>query len=265
MDKTLSTKTTAKSKSLERSIAILRALASPQSRGLALVELARFTGLPHPTVLRLLRQLSDEGFVVMRQPERRYVLGPLAFELGLAAADQFDIREHAVHSMNNLLSATQETCYLVVRSGTEAVCVDRREGTSPIRVLTLNIGSRRPLGVGAAGLAILSSLPDDESGRLIENLEERLRPFNRLTTGDLREHVAETRNRGFAVSSNWVTLGVTGIGVAIFDANHRPYAAISVAAVSHRMPPDRWSESAAVLQEQARRIEGSMQAASRNA
>lgn len=264
MDKTLSSRETGKSKSLERSIAILRALASPQSRGLALVELARFTGLPHPTALRLLRQLRDEGLVVMRQPERRYVLGPLAFELGLAAADQFDIREHAVHAMNNLLSATQETCYLVVRSGIEAVCVDRREGTSPIRVLTLNIGSRRPLGVGSAGLAILSSLPEDEAGRLISNLEERLRPFNRLTTNDLHDHVAETRDRGFAVSSNWVTLGVTGIGVAIFDANRRPYAALSVAAVGHRMPPDRWSEIAAVLQGQVRVIESSMQTASRN-
>jgi len=52
-----------------------------------------------------------------------------------------------------------DTVYLVVRSGMEAVCLERIEGPSPVRVLTLDSGSRRPLGLGAGGLAILPRYP----------------------------------------------------------------------------------------------------------
>lgn len=45
--------------------------------------------------------------------------------------------------MDRLQAETQDTCYLTLRSGFDAVCLDRREGLSPIRVLTLDVGSRR--------------------------------------------------------------------------------------------------------------------------
>ena len=255
MDKKTNSASATKSKSLERAIAILRELAVPNANGFALTELARQTAVPHPTVHRLLQQLCDEGLVVLKAKEKRYVLGPLAFELGLAAADHNDIRDKCTHSMNAISRATGDTCYLVMRSGADAVCVDRREGTLPIRVLTLDIGSRRPLGVGAAGLAILSALPPDEAAALIAAIGDRLKPFNRLTKTDLTKHVEETIRRGYAVSGNWVTLGVTAVGVAICDVAGRPFGALSVSAVNHRMPQERWDELATTLRAEALKIQ----------
>src|SRR5262245_11695228 len=46
------------------------------------------------------------------------------------------------------------------RDGDEAVCLDCREGSSPIKVLTLHEGDRRPLGIGS--LAMLARLHDGE-------------------------------------------------------------------------------------------------------
>lgn len=246
------------SQSLQRSVRLLRVLAAPQANGFALTELERATGLPHATVYRLLQQLCDEGLVVYKSEARRYVLGPLVFELGLAAADHCDIRAKCAQSMHSILQATQDTCYLVIRSGADAVCIDRREGTFPIRVLTLDVGSRRPLGVGAAGLAILSGLPEDEVTQIIAANAERLQPFNRLTEQLVTDHVEETRKRGFAVSGNWVTLGVTGVGVSLDDANGRPFGALSVSAVNHRMPEDRRYEIAAMLRVEAGRIQDAL-------
>lgn len=243
------------SKSLQRAVSILRGLTVPNPNGFALTDLSRQTGIPHPTVHRLLQQLCKEGLVVMKAPEKRYVLGPLAFEIGLAAADHNDIRDRCVHSMNAISRATGETCYLVIRSGADAVCIDRREGTNPIRVLTLDIGSRRPLGVGAAGLAIMSELPTVEVDKLIAALGDWLKTFNRLTKADLQRQVDESRRRGFAVSGNSVTLGVTAVGVAISDATGRPFAALSVSAVNHRMPAQRWTELAGTLRLEALKIQ----------
>lgn len=132
------------------------------------------TGLPHPTVLRLLRHLTGLGMVAWDPATKIYRLGTLTFELGLAAAEHCDIRGLCGDSLDRLQAETQDTCYLTMRSGFDAVCIDRREGASPIRVLTLDIGSRRPLGVGAAGLAILDCLPEEEAETVIQASESKL-------------------------------------------------------------------------------------------
>ena len=90
---------------------------------------------------------------------------------------------------------------------------------------------------------------------LIASLGNRLKPFNRLTESDLSKQVVETRRRGYAVSGNWVTLGVTAIGVAMTDTGGRAFGALSVSAVNHRMPSDRWDELAAILRTEALKIQ----------
>lgn len=119
--------------SLERALHIVRLLATFGGRGAGLTDLARKSELPHPTVQRLMAQ----KLVRQLPANRRYALGPLAFELGLAAAQQFDVREACRPSLMRVAQGVGDTAYLVVRSGFEAVCIDRQEGPSPVRVFTL--------------------------------------------------------------------------------------------------------------------------------
>lgn len=98
--------------SLRRGVALLRLLATAGRRGLALTELAARAGLPHPSVHRLLAQLVDERLAVRNAESRRYALGPLAFELGLAGAAQFDVRDLFDDAMARLADETEDTVYL---------------------------------------------------------------------------------------------------------------------------------------------------------
>ena len=43
----------------------------------------------------------------------------------------------------------------------DLVCIDRKTGDYPIKVFTVEIGIRRPLGVGAGSIAVLAAMPDD--------------------------------------------------------------------------------------------------------
>jgi DNA-binding IclR family transcriptional regulator len=242
-------------KSLGRSIAILKALSAPSRHGFPLSEISKMTGLPHPTTLRLLRHLAESGMVASHAQGKLYRLGPLAFELGLAAAEHCDIRGLCGDSMDRLQAETQDTCYRTLRSGFDAVCLDRREGLSPIRVLTLDIGSRRPLGVGAAGLAILLRLPDEEAQALIEAAAPRLARYNRMDTDTMRMLLAQGRERGYAVCGNWVTLGVTAVAMPLCTADGRPLGSLSISAVNHRMPAERWPQLAALLRQEAEHIQ----------
>ena len=62
--------------------------------------------------------------------------------------------------MRRLAERTQDTVFLSARDRDEAVCLERVIGDYPIKTLTLSIGDRRPLGVGAGSLALLSALSD---------------------------------------------------------------------------------------------------------
>jgi DNA-binding IclR family transcriptional regulator len=241
--------------SLKRGVLLLKTLATAGSHGLALTEVSERAGTPHPSTHRVLGQLIAEGLAEHVPATRRYRLGPLVFELGLAGSLLHDVRDLCREAMDALSLETEDTVYLVVRSGYEAVCVHRIEGSFPIRTLVLEVGSRRPLGVGAGGLAILSAIEPDECGRIIARIAPALKPFGKLTARGLHEVVVRARESGVAVVRDVVTFGVTGVGVPFRNAGGQPVAALSVAALTQRMTPRRVQRIAQSLRVAAGAVE----------
>ncbi|GAB7549486.1 IclR family transcriptional regulator [Cupriavidus sp. 8B] len=240
---------------IRRANLLLRLLATAGRRGLALTEISSRSALPHPTAHRLLKQLHREGLVVQNDESRRYLLGPVAYELGLAAAEIFDLRHVCRPALETVSAETEDTSYFVMRSGLDAVCIDRIEGTFAIRTIMLEVGSRRPLGVGAAGLAILAACDNDECERILHVTASRLPDFGRLDVEQQREAIARTREAGYALVKNRVTLGVTALGMPLHDSMRRPIGAISVGAIDARMREQRRRQIAQLLKEQVLKIE----------
>ena len=232
--------------SLKRGVLLLKLLATAGPRGLSLTEIAVRAALPHPSVHRVLQQLSAER-LVDRHPElKRYRLGPLAFELGVAGSTMYDMRDLCEPSMDTLAKATEDTIYLVLRSGFDAVCMHRREGSFPIRTLVLEVGSRRPIGVGAGGLAILAAIGDEERAEVIERVASGLGAFQ-LDPAALIQACTATRERGVAVIQGTINFGVTAIGSPFRDTMGQAVGALSVAAMSQRMTTPRVRTIAGLL------------------
>ncbi|SDY33990.1 transcriptional regulator, IclR family [Variovorax sp. YR266] len=199
--------------------------------------------------------MAEERLVEQHAESRRYLLGPLAFELGLAAEQHFDLRSRCRHLLESLARETEDTAYLIVRGGIDAVCLDRVEGLSPIRVVTLDIGSRRPLGLGAGGLAILAALPDEERESLLADLKPKIEKQWLLPGHSLARSVQQARDDGYALIRNRITAGTTAIGVCAKDSQGRPVAALSVAAVNARMGAARIDRVHQLLIEATREIQ----------
>ncbi|MEJ7932433.1 IclR family transcriptional regulator [Ramlibacter sp. AN1015] len=246
--------------SLTRGVLLLRLLATAGSRGLALTEIAARSALPHPSAHRVLKQLTAERLVEHHPQSRRYRLGPLTFELGLAGSTMFDIRDLCRHDMATLAASTADTVYLVARSGFDAVCVDRVEGSFPIRTLVLEVGSRRPLGVGAGGLAVLAAIDTDERQEIIERVSPLLPQFAGLDTAALERACEEAQQFGAAVVRGTVNLGVSAVGVAFRDPLGQAVGALSVAAMAQRLPARRMREIARQLQAACRGVEQRLRA-----
>jgi len=248
-------KTNSEAGSLKRGVVLLKLLATAGARGLALTELAEKAGIPHPSVHRLLGQLAAERLSEFNSESRRYKLGPLAFELGLASSTMHDIRDLCEGAMDMLAQETEDTVYLVVRSGFDAVCMHRKEGSFPIRTLTLEVGSRRPLGVGAGGLAILSAIGDEERSEIIQRIAPQLAAFGKLTAEDLAEACEQARSLGAAVIQNRVSLGVKAVGLPFRDSIGQAVGALSVAALSQRLNRRRTQQITELLREATRSVE----------
>ncbi|WP_295381802.1 IclR family transcriptional regulator [uncultured Pseudacidovorax sp.] len=244
--------------SLRRGVVLLKLLATAGRKGLALTELASKAQLPHPSAHRVLAQLIAENLAVHSPETRRYRLGPLAFELGVAGSTLHDIRDLCDGAMAWLAKETGDTVYLVVRSGFDAVCMHRREGEFPIRALVLEVGSRRPLGVGAGGLAILSAIDDDDRHEIIERVAPALPAFDKLTPELLAAACQQAREDGAAVIQNRVSLGVRAVGLAFRDSIGQPVGALSVAALTQRLSARRTQHVAQLLAKATQEVEGLM-------
>ncbi|MEG2877184.1 MAG: IclR family transcriptional regulator [Comamonas sp.] len=254
----MNTKNTTEAGSLKRGVVLLKLLATGGARGCPLTELSEKSGMPHPSAHRILKQLMAERLVAHNRETHRYRLGPLAFELGIAGSTMYDVRDLCEPAMAELERATEDTVYLVLRSGFEAVCMHRCEGSFPIRTLVLEVGSRRPLGVGAGGLAILAAIAGDERQQIIERVAPALPLFGKLTPTALAEACAQTVEAGVAVIQNRVSLGVTAVGAHFCNSMGQPIGAISVAALSQRMPPGRVRSISERVRATARQVELSL-------
>lgn len=220
-----------------RAIEVLRAVARFQRSGATLSKVTNVTELSRSTVFRLLRYLTEERLLVFSDEQRCYFIGPLAYELGLAARGHADVASRWRARVEQIAAETGKTAYLVARSDTEVVCLATAQGCEIIRAVTLEVGQRLPLGVGAGSLALLAAMPDDEIEAIVTSNRSKLRFFGggRLTPKVLEERVQVTRAKGYALSKDSVAKGVIGLGIAVSGESEAIELAVSVSMVATQL------------------------------
>ncbi len=235
---------------IDRAARVLHALADGPPEGLRLAEVTSVLDLGKATAHRLLRALAEVGFVEFDDAAKRYRLGYSLYALG-ASARHFRIVEFARSALTRLAAETGDTVYLSVRDGNQAVCVDRRTGTYPIRTLTLDVGDRRPLGVGAGSLALLAFQDDADVERVLRDDGAARGDFSGFDMPALREMIAATRAAGFSINDGRIVSAMAAVGVPVLNADGRAVAALSIAAIRERMAPPRDAELVALLAREA--------------
>lgn len=245
-------------KTIDRAALVLRCLAEGAPEGSRLSEVAARSGLGKTTAHRLLSALVQVGFADRGEASKRYRLGYAIFSLG-AAARRFRIMEMARPALQRLAAETEDTVFLSLPDGDEALCVDRCTGAYPIKTLTLNVGDRRPLGVGAGSLALLAFLDDEDIERVLTANAVARQPYPAFDLDTLRGLIAQARKQGYAFNDGRIVSAMTALGVPVFGADGRVVAALSIAAIRERMKSARVKQLAASLQREAQALGGLLQ------
>jgi len=239
---------------LSRAVAVLEVISTHAHEGCRLTEVIAETELGRATAHRFIKSLQALGLIELEERSGRYFPGVRLAALGIAAVNRFGLAQRAAPHLRRLAELTGDTVYLTVRVENEGLCVAREEGAYPIKTLTARPGDRRPLGVGAGGLALLAFLDPAESDRLLQQVGQAATAFG-LDAATLKDMVSASRALGYALNDGRLIPGMTGLGVPVRTSDGRPIAALSVAAIASRMTETRRASIVGWLREDAEQLE----------
>jgi IclR family acetate operon transcriptional repressor len=209
---------------VDRAFAVLAAF-SPADEGVSMSELARRSGIPKPTVHRLVHQLADAGALEILDEGVR--VGRRLFELGQLAGGPRTLREAAAPFLADLHEATGQTVHLVVPDGDEVLYVQKLENRrSPS--LGSRVGGRMPAYCTAVGKALLAHAdPAIVRGVLRSDLSRRT-PRTVVAPGLLEKELQRVRNTGIAVENEESAVGIVCVAAPVLDARQGAIAAVSL-------------------------------------
>lgn len=202
-------------RSLERGLALL--VAMNRRKLPSVVELARDTRLPRPTVYRLLETLSRAGFVTRSRPLDRYCLSRQVRTLSDGFAEDDWIADVAAPLMKEF---TRQAVWPVALLSFDEGRMLVRETTHEASSLSIDhgmVGRRLPMLRTAAGRCYLAFSPDKERRTILEMLSRSKAPENRgaRETQRLTRLLDAIRARGYAVQDREINPKASGIAVPI--------------------------------------------------
>ncbi|MFI1995358.1 IclR family transcriptional regulator [Actinoplanes sp. NPDC020271] len=223
-------------------------------------EVAKHFGVARSTAYRYLESLTSNGFLEENQAGSGFRLGPRVLDLARLARKGVGLSDLAKPIMRRLVDRTGAPAILTRRAGSAVVCLEREEAGQTLR-LSYERGQVLPVNAGAAALALLAWATDDELSSLLADPLTRFTDATYTDADKLRAHLADIREQGYAVGRGELDPDVLGIGAPILGDGGRVVAALSIAALSHRVPDselDRYitpvREAADQLSDQVRRL-----------
>jgi IclR family transcriptional regulator, acetate operon repressor len=216
----------------DKTLGVLEALAD-HSR---IADIAAVSGLPKPTVHRILQTLVQHGFA-RSDGHGSYVCGPRILSLAGRFLQRLDIAEQVRPILAELQEHTGRTVHLALLSGDEAVYVAKIEGAKPYH-LASRVGMSLKLHCTSIGKAILATMPDDDAVEVLARAGMPARTPNTITDAQaLLAQLATTRSRGYAEDHEENEAGVCAVGAAVFDHTGGVIGALSAAALVHLADP----------------------------
>jgi DNA-binding IclR family transcriptional regulator len=235
--------------SISRAFVVINEITRRYHVGLTLAELVTRTGFSRPTLHRILQCLVSEEILRQDMRSKRYFLGARLYEIGLAATPRINLRDACRPALERLAVASEDTVFLTIRRGFDSLVIDRHVGVFPVKTLTADIGTHRPLGTTAGGLALLMSLPPSEQNFIIQHNSKRYVGYGLTSETVVRKMLSQSNEVGYALNVNDVLPEVIAIGQN-FTVPPLGTAAISIAAISSRMDLARREELIRAIRQQ---------------
>jgi IclR family acetate operon transcriptional repressor len=221
-----------------RLFALLEVVAS-KDQFFSLQGLVEETGIPKPTMHRMLQQLESAGLLERSGDSRQYGTGVRLRKLAenLLLNDTFHGARHGV--LRALVNEIGESCNLTALSGSEVMYLDRVETPAPLRFY-LHSGSRVPVHCSASGKLFLAGMTPAQRQRLLGHAPLEAFTPKTLTHPDaLEEEIKQVKRQGFALDNEEFLPGLMCVAVLVPSTSGRSNLCVAVQAPIMRLTPDK--------------------------
>ncbi len=233
--------------SVARALDILEVIADSGGE-MPITDIAAATGLPLPTIHRLLRTLVCRGYA-HQTPRRRYALGSRLIPLGEVAGGS--IGSIARPLLASVVDRLDESASLAVLDLDRVMYVAHVSSQRSMRMFT-EVGCRAELHATGVGKALLSMMTDAQVLAVIERTGLVAKTPHTLTSRDaLLAELELVRSRGYAMDQEEQEIGVVCVAVPVGGPVR---LALSVSGPTPRMTQDTVAAAVPVLQDAARRL-----------
>ncbi len=200
--------------SLERAFAVLEAFDLAPT--MTVSQAAAATHLDRAAARRYLLTLESLGY--LGSHDRNFFLRPRVLRLGYSYLSSLTLPQIAQPQLDQLSTATDESCSLTVLDGAEIAYIAVANSTRTFSV-RLTVGNRLPAYCTAMGRVLLSGLPDDEVASVLKSCTPTKHTSHTVTDPrQLLELVRETRAKHWCVADQELENGVHSISVPIRKA-----------------------------------------------
>ena len=221
-----------------RLFALLEVIAA-RDQLVSLQGLAEETGLPKPTLHRMLQQLEGAGLLQREGDGRHYSTGVRLRRLAenLLLNNSWHGARHVV--LRALVDEIGESCNLTALAGSEVVYLDRVETPAPLRFY-LHPGSRVPVHCSASGKMVLSQMTPAQRRRLLAHAPlERFTPTTLTDPARIDKELGHVRRDGYAIDNQEFLPGLLCVAVLVPAPSGRSNLCLAVQAPSIRLSPQK--------------------------
>lgn len=239
--------------STEKTLDILD-LFNLNDRALTVAQISEKIKQPQSSVYRYVRLLRERDLL---REERKgvYSLGYKMLKYYRILRLDSNLAVIAEEEMKKLTSELNETSILLVPSNLQAVCIATVSSQHKIKV-TSEPGEILPLYGGASSKSLLAYLDERVLESLYTKTEVLAYTENTITSlSEMKAHLQEIRNKGYAFSDSEIDESVVGYGVPIFDSNNTVVASLSVAGLKDNMLKKDSKKIVQSLKETAEKIQ----------
>jgi len=221
---------------VERALIILKQIAFSET-GVGVREIARGMGISPSVAQKSLQALVAQGFARQNPESQLYELGSVAIQVGLAGLLRLELRQVARPYLQQLVTATGESCFLGVQQGNGAVYIDKVLSETELR-MDVPLGSWRPFNCTAVGKALLAHLPEVNLVDLAQEGAFRYPTPNSISDLQaLADEMASIRSQGIAVDREEFVQGAMCLAAPIRNYEGDVVATVVVSGPIQRIEP----------------------------
>jgi IclR family transcriptional regulator, KDG regulon repressor len=182
----------------------------------------------------LMSSLAKQGFL-NKTDDNRYRLGWRLVTLSEVLLTTTELRQEAHPVMEELAARYQETIHLAVLDDTQAVYVDKLEGSQAVRVELTSLGARLYAHCSALGKVLLAYSSEEEVKRIIQTAGlPRFTPNTITDETELHQTLAKIRKQEYAYDIEEILPELCCVSAPIYNHAGKVIAAISMSIPAYR-------------------------------